>query len=126
MDPARLLQLCRARLQPRVPRLLRPRTPVGQRRALRVSRLGNALLAVTLAPRCAACASVLDSPLDGPVCARCWAAARAASGQYQGPLRDIIHAFKYEGRRTLAAPLGVLLRDGGIDLLDDAACVVPV
>jgi ComF family protein len=69
---------------------------------------------------------VLDSPLQGAVCARCWAAARAASGQYEGPLRDIIHAFKYEGRRTLAAPLGMLLREAGADLLRDAACVVPV
>jgi len=47
-------------------------------------------------------------------------------GEYEGPLRDIIHAFKYEGRRSLAAPLSALLRDRGADALRDAACVVPV
>lgn len=33
----------------------------------------NAVLAVLLAPRCAACDSLLAAPLDGPVCAQCWA-----------------------------------------------------
>ena len=81
---------------------------------------------MTLAPRCAACAGVLDSPLDGAVCTRCWTAARFAAGRYHGALRSIIHAFKYEGRRTLAAPLGALLRASAADLLRDADCVVPV
>jgi ComF family protein len=49
-----------------------------------------------------------------------------AAGEYEGTLRDIIHAFKYEGRRTLAAPLGRMMREGGADVLRDAACVVPV
>jgi ComF family protein len=69
---------------------------------------------------------VLDSPLDGAVCGRCWAAARLALGNYQGALRDIIHAFKYEGRRSLAPLLGAMLRESGSDTLRDAACVVPV
>ena len=69
---------------------------------------------------------MLDSPLDGAVCGHCWAAARLALGHYDGALRDIIHAFKYEGRRSLARPLGLILRDGGVDVLRDAACVVPV
>ena len=47
-------------------------------------------------------------------------------GEYEGSLRDIIHAFKYEGRRSLAAPLAALIRDAGAWKLDDAACVVPV
>lgn len=69
---------------------------------------------------------MLDAPLDGAVCGHCWAAARLASGNYDGALRDIIHAFKYEGRRSLAPPLGAMLREAGVDRLRDAACVVPV
>jgi ComF family protein len=52
-------------------------------------------------------------------------AARSA-GPYEGALRDILHAFKYEGRRTLAPKLGGLMRDAGRDLLAGASCVVPV
>jgi ComF family protein len=69
---------------------------------------------------------VLDSPLDGPVCDPCWATARLSLGHYDGALRHIIHAFKYEGRRSLAAPLAAILRASAADLLLDAACVVPV
>jgi ComF family protein len=50
----------------------------------------------------------------------------AAAGRYDGALRHIIHAFKYEGRRTLAGRLGAMLRASGNDLLSDACCVVPV
>lgn len=39
-------------------------------------RVAESLLAVTFAPRCAACASVLGTPGDGPVCAPCWSAIR--------------------------------------------------
>lgn len=81
---------------------------------------------MTLAPRCAACAIPLDEPLDGPVCRRCWIEARAGAGLYDGALRDIIHAFKYEGRRSLAQPLAELLRAQRSYLLIDADCVVPV
>lgn len=123
---------------------------MGERRAARVCRRGvDALLSVTLAARCAGCARVLDTPLDGPVCAQCWASltsrllphlalphlttpaghaidAGRAAADYEGVVRDIIHAFKYEGRRTLARPLGALLRDAGVDLLAGSACAVPV
>ena len=64
-------------------------------------------------------------------CPRCrrggylFSAARAA-GDYEGTLRDILHAFKYDSRRSLARPLGVMLRTAGADLLADAHCVVPV
>jgi ComF family protein len=50
----------------------------------------------------------------------------AAGGHYEGALRDIIHAYKYDGRRTLAAPLGQLMRDSGAAVLDGADYVVPV
>ena len=69
---------------------------------------------------------MLDSPIDGAVCEQCWAAARFSAGNYEGPLRDIIHAFKYERRRSLAAPLGAALRESGAEVLRGAACVVPV
>ena len=60
------------------------------------------------------------------MCGHCWAAARLALGNYDGALRDIIHAFKYEGRRSLARPLGAMLRESGAEVLRDAVCVVPV
>jgi ComF family protein len=48
------------------------------------------------------------------------------AGEYDGSLRAILHAFKYDGRRTLASPLGELLRGAAGDLLNDASCAVPV
>jgi len=101
----------------------------------------NALLAVVLAPVCASCARVLECPLEGPVCPFCWAAVARltphsfqttlidrgrSAGNYEGTLRDIVHAFKYDGRRTLASPLGAFLLEAGRDLLKDASCAVPV
>jgi ComF family protein len=47
-------------------------------------------------------------------------------GPYEGRLRDIIHAFKYDRRRTLARPLAALMREAGRDVLDGADAVVPV
>ena len=140
---------------------------MGKRRALRICRSGlDALLAATLAPRCAACGVALDRPLDGPVCTACWSAVRLCTppfcrtcgdplpswrvisvalercprcrrrpplvqtartaGEYEGTLRGILHAFKYDGRRSLARRLGALLRTAGGDLLREADCVVPV
>jgi ComF family protein len=49
-----------------------------------------------------------------------------AVGPYDGRLRDIIHAFKYDKRRTLSRRLAALLRDAGRDVLDGADAVVPV
>ncbi len=49
-----------------------------------------------------------------------------AAGPYEGRLRDIIHAFKYERRRTLAPPLAALMRKAGGEVLDGADAVVPV
>ena len=86
----------------------------------------EALVAAMLAPACVACDRALDAPLAGPVCHWCWEDARRAAGGYDGSLPRIIHAFKYEGRRSLAQPLGVMLRERGERLLQDAACVVPV
>jgi ComF family protein len=49
-----------------------------------------------------------------------------SAGEYDGALRHIIHAFKYDVRRSLASRLGELLREAGGDLLKEASCVVPV
>src|SRR5262245_10087853 len=65
------------------------------------------------------------------LCPRCRRARRLvdrarAIGSYGGALRAIVHAMKYEGRRSLARPLAALMRRRGADMLDGAACVVPV
>lgn len=130
------------------------------------TRVLDAVLAVTLAPACAACQGVLDSPLAGSVCTHCWDAIRPLTGptcrtcgapiparrdataldescapcrrrpgavdwgrvaaHYSGSLRDIIHAFKYDGRRSLAGRLGRVLAEAGAPVLAGADCVVPV
>ena len=104
----------------------------------------------TRGPVCAPCwQSIL--PLTPPLCDRCgdplptWRAVSVpallcarcrrtprfvdrarAVGAYDGALRAIVHAFKYDGRRSLARPLAALMRERGASLLADAACVVPV
>jgi ComF family protein len=50
----------------------------------------------------------------------------AVACDYEGALRAIVHAFKYDGRRSLAGPLGRLLREAGQAVLDGADAVVPV
>jgi|Laugresu1bdmlbdd_1035124.scaffolds.fasta_scaffold17609_3 ComF family protein len=103
----------------------------------------NTLLASLFEPPCAACARPLSHPLDGAVCEQCWASVSGgalltdfprghgidwagAVAHYDGRLRDIIHALKYEGRRSLAKPLGGLMRERGAKLLVGADAVVPV
>ena len=49
-----------------------------------------------------------------------------SAGPYDGALREIIHAFKYEGRRSLADPLGGMLRGAGSVVLEGCDYVVPV
>jgi ComF family protein len=53
-------------------------------------------------------------------------AAGRTVGLYDGPLRAILHAFKYDRRRSLAGPLRSLMRDRGAPVLAGADCVVPV
>lgn len=126
----------------------------------------DGLLAVFVAPACAACARTLDAPTHGPVCAACWSAVRPitppvcercgdplpswrvisqqralcarcrrrpsaidrgrAIGPYDGALRDIIHALKYGGRRTVAPPLARLMAAHGASILRGADFAVPV
>jgi ComF family protein len=81
-------------------------------------------------PWCARCGETLAAWAVGR-CPRCtgvgFAVERTRSvGLYAGALRRLILAFKYGGRRTLAAPLAALMREAGADVLDGAAAVVPV
>jgi ComF family protein len=134
------------------------------RRAL--TTLADAVLAVVLAPCCAACSRPLDAPSRGPVCDPCWTSVRphappccrlcgeplpswrivsvamdlcarcrrgsgaltagSAAGAHEGPLRSIVHAFKYDGRRSLATGLGALMRSSGREVLAGADFVIPV
>lgn len=83
-------------------------------------------------PFCDLCGDPLKA-LDGPfdLCPRCLAdpprfeMARSA-GLHTGSLKAIIHAFKYDGRRTLAGPLATLMLEAGLDVLTGADAVVPV
>jgi ComF family protein len=83
-------------------------------------------------PCCVRCGDTLVAwRSDGPVCARCrrqparLTLARSV-GRYDGSLRKIVHAFKYQGCRALGAPLASLLREAGRDLLSGVDAVVPV
>ena len=125
----------------------------------------DAVLAVLLAPTCAACHETLRRPTSGCVCSSCWNSVitqpephcdrcgdclqphtnvssrhccircadttayvtRArAIGPYAGALRDIVHALKYDGRRSLAKPLAARMRHVGEDLVLRASAAVPV
>jgi ComF family protein len=126
----------------------------------------DALVAVLIAPQCAACRRALEEPSRGPVCRDCWTSVvpfvpplctrcgdplqswRAISletevcprcrrrrsalsscravGPYEGSLRALLHALKYDGRRSLAAPLARLMRQRCELVLASADLVVPV
>lgn len=104
--------------------------------------VANALLSALVAPPCAVCCRLLDAPLDGAVCHSCWSAiapsrtrpvslghgisAACAIGDYEGALRDIIHALKYDGRRSIAGPLSALMSTHGSPVLAGADLIVPV
>lgn len=66
-----------------------------------------------------------------PLCDACRNAERVISrtravGVYEGVLREIIHALKYRGRRSLARPLATLMCARGRELLNGADLTVPV
>jgi ComF family protein len=107
-----------------------------------VASLTNALLTVLLAPACAACGAVLDTPLNGCVCRNCWLtiphsaqpildtrgviANAGAVGEYEGSLKSIIHAFKYDRRRSLAVGLAAFMCVRAGEILEGVDCLVPV
>ena len=86
-------------------------------------------------PLCESCGDPLATwrteAVPSDRCARCRRLRRPvtqsrAVGAYEGVLRAIIHAWKYDGRRSLARPLAALLRVRGSEVLNGADCVVPV
>lgn len=134
-----------------------------------LSGVTDGLLAVLLAPACAACRVPLSHPSRGPICGACWDAIRRftpplcarcgdplaswrptivdtegtgvcprcwrqpspltrsrAIGPYDGTLRTIVHALKYDGCRSLARGLGLRLRESAADVLAGADIAVPV
>ncbi len=86
-------------------------------------------------PLCDACGDPLPSWRTASVplarCPRCRRTRRAvdrarAIGAYDGALREIVHALKYDGRRSLAVRLGALMHARAGDLLEDVDAAVPV
>jgi ComF family protein len=97
-------------------------------------RCWDAILPLT-PPLCDRCGDPLPTwrALSLPLarCPRCRRARRLvdrarAIGAYDGALRAVVHALKYEGRRSLARPLGALMRQRGGNILDGALCAIPV
>lgn len=102
--------------------------------------IADALLAALVAPPCACCERVLAYPLDGAVCPACWSEVTVtaprfrlpslplvgAIGPYEGRLRSILHALKYDGRRSVAPRLAALMATHGHAVLAGADVVVPV
>jgi ComF family protein len=105
--------------------------------------LANQLLSTLFEPPCAGCRKPLPHPLNGAVCEDCWIQLRltprlpdqlksdgvewsCAVDRYEGRMKEIIHALKYERRRSIAAPLGELMRATGARLLRGAEAAVPV
>jgi ComF family protein len=66
-----------------------------------------------------------------PLCGACrveppgWDWARAGA-EYDGVVRDAIHAFKFRGKRALARPLAALIGEQWPPLAGDVAALVPV
>jgi len=108
-------------------------------------RAAEGLLAVIWAPRCAACDRPLSEPMGSVVCRTCWNQIGdvrivqppgrhewpttlhvRATGSYSGRLRQVVHAFKYDSRRSLARPLGVRMQRAGADILRATDALVPV
>jgi ComF family protein len=79
---------------------------------------------------CPACWAAAIPTDDGFAASRAWTTAHItlgmSAGTYEGALREIIHAFKYDGRRSLGNPLGGILRDAGSVVLEGCDYVVPV
>ena len=128
--------------------------------------IADAIMALVLAPCCAACDQPLERPTLGCVCPSCWSSIHSlteplcetcgdalatwrragtdtrqcvrcrrlprviargrAIAPYDGRLRDILHALKYNSRRSLAAPLARRMAAAAPEILEGADFVVPV
>jgi len=82
----------------------------------------------TTPPMCAACGGALATAGAHAACPLDRSPIRAARalGPYEGVLRDLVHAIKFDHRRSLATPLGVMLRPVAADVLAGADALVPV
>jgi ComF family protein len=94
----------------------------------------QAILPLT-APLCDSCGDPLPTwrTISVPLarCPRCRRSGRhvdcsRAIGVYDGALRQIIHALKYDGRRSVARRLATLMRERGGSVLEGARAVIPV
>jgi ComF family protein len=94
----------------------------------------NAIVPIT-PPLCAACGDPLPSwrviSVAQSRCARCRRrgsrVVRTRSiGAYEGSLRAIVHALKYDGRRSVAQALAAAMRQQAPDVLEGADVCVPV
>ena len=84
-------------------------------------------------PVCDGCGDPLRSwrVVDDDRCRRCRRSPShvtrgRAIGAYEGALRAIVHALKYDGRPSVAKPLAALMTAHGADVLDGAHACVPV
>lgn len=81
-------------------------------------------------PLCDSCGDAL-LPAGPARCLRCLAQPplverSRAIGIYDGSLRAIVHALKYDGRRSLAPPLAALMAQRGAEVVSRGELVVPV
>jgi ComF family protein len=105
--------------------------------------VADAVVATLFAPSCLSCGDVLEHPTECPVCPACWRrlprftggggghalpslSLVATLGPFDGVLRDVVHGLKFQGRRSLAARIGPLLRQAAAPALHGADAVVPV
>jgi predicted amidophosphoribosyltransferase len=87
-------------------------------------------------PLCESCGDALPSwrtaSVQSGLCPRCRRGPvmaldrRRAAGVYEGRLRHIIHAWKYEQRRSLVERLSILVRHAARDLCESSEAAVPV
>lgn len=85
-------------------------------------------------PLCDACGDPWWScrrTLRNGQCARCAGSGRSITrsrsvGEYEGALRGILHALKYDRRRSIAPILSALMRAHGAPVLEHADCAIPV
>ena len=128
--------------------------------------IADAIMALVLAPCCAACDEPLERPTLGCVCPSCWSSVHSlteplcetcgdalatwrragthtrqcarcrrlprviargrAIAAYDGRLRDILHALKYNSRRSVGAPLARRMAAAAPEILQGVDFVVPV
>ena len=86
-------------------------------------------------PLCETCGDALPtwrvSPVAAKQCARCRRSPRVISAgraiaSYEGRLRDILHALKYGGRRSVAEPLGRWMAAAAPQIIAGADFAIPV